>query len=56
MSYCRFRNTLIDLDDCFESIHDTSDLSEEEEIARIDLILLCRQIVDVAGDEVEEIG
>lgn len=44
MSYCRFRNTLEDLRDCYDSIDDTEDLSLEEEKARKRLIELCKQI------------
>lgn len=30
MSYCRFRNTKMDLDDCLESLYNEEELSEEE--------------------------
>ena len=30
MSYCRFRNTRNDLNDCFEALRDNEELSEEE--------------------------
>lgn len=45
MSYCRFQNTLSDLQDCFNHI-DGRTLSEEEENARSDLIKLCKEIAD----------
>ena len=45
MSYCRFENTLNDLEDCAEHIHDM-DLSEREEKCRIRLIEMCREIAD----------
>jgi hypothetical protein len=44
MSYCRFRNTLPDLLDCLESIHDEG-ISEEETRYKWKLIECCREIV-----------
>ena len=39
MSYCRFRNTLIDFNDCIETLRDgVSDLSYEERSAALSLI------------------
>jgi len=52
MSYCRFQNTLLDLDDCNENMDETKDLSEEEQIARLRLIEVC---VDIAGDYRDEL-
>lgn len=43
MSYCRFRNTLEDLKECYDYI-DWDDLSEDEEKARNELIALCKKI------------
>lgn len=43
MSYCRFRNTLKDLQDCEEHLGDL-DLDEEEEEAAEKLVMLCRKI------------
>lgn len=45
MGYCRFENTYLDLDDCFEHIED-DDLSENEQAYRKQLISLCKTIVD----------
>ena len=45
MSYCRFRNTLQDLWDCYENLHE-EDLSSEEQQARQRLIEICQKIVD----------
>ena len=30
MSYCRFQNTKLDLEDCVQSLHDRDHLSDEE--------------------------
>jgi hypothetical protein len=48
MAYCRFRNTLNDLYDCFDQMDE--DLSEEESEARKKLINLCKRIADDADD------
>lgn len=53
MSYCRFENTLGDLQDCHENMDD-DDLSEEEANARKRLIRLCVMIAGDYGDEVGE--
>lgn len=45
MSYCRFSNTLQDLEDCAEYLND-DDLSEAEAEARDLLIALCRGYKD----------
>jgi hypothetical protein len=52
MSYCRFRNTLEDLRECYDNMDD-GDVSEEEQRARKRLIQLCREIVDNYGDDDE---
>lgn len=49
MSYCRFRNTLQDLRECYDNIDD-DDISEEEKQARERLIKLCATIVNNYGD------
>lgn len=43
MSYCRFENTLRDLEDCSEHLDDEN-LSKYEQRARERLIELCREI------------
>lgn len=53
MSYCRFQNTLVDLQDCYEHIDD-DDLSAEERRAQNRLITLCRQIAALFDDEAED--
>jgi hypothetical protein len=49
MSYCRFENTLGDLEDCFDHIQD-DDLSSTEERCRKALIELCKEIAEQHGD------
>ena len=45
MSYCRFQNTLLDLQNCVDYMDD-DDLSPEEAQAREYLIEVCTEIVD----------
>lgn len=49
MSYCRFRNTYSDLQDCYEHLGD-DDLSQEELVAKKRLIKLCKQITEDESD------
>lgn len=51
MGYCRFINTLRDLQDCEE--HMTEELSEPEKQARESLVKLCQ---DIAGDFGDDYG
>lgn len=55
MSYCRFRNTLYDLQDCGENIGDEVE-SKEEWDARKRLVKLCQDIVDEVGEDDEIMG
>ena len=48
MSYCRFQNTLPDLQDCYHNM--TDDLGDREFRARRELIELCKVITDTYGD------
>ena len=48
MSYCRFRNTLNDLRDCYYNMEGVSD--HEEQRARQQLVDLCKDIIDEYGD------
>jgi len=48
MSYCRFQNTVTDLQDCLEHIDDAID-DEEEHNARQNLIRVCLAIVEDGG-------
>lgn len=52
MSYCRFQNTLLNLQDCLSHIEDNN-LSKDEASARERLIRVCRDIVETA-DEMDE--
>jgi hypothetical protein len=48
MSYCRFQNTLADLQDCYEH-WDEEVSSKEEERAREIMLSLCKCILDDYG-------
>jgi hypothetical protein len=50
MTYCRFRNTVEDLEDCYEAMEE--DVSSEEERARKRLIKLACEIALNYGHEV----
>lgn len=60
MSYCRFRNTETDLDDCAEALEELlggeayddeeESLSEEELSAAISLVQTCFDIVSLVSD------
>ncbi len=56
MSYCRFRNTIHDLNDCAEALIDDEPLSEEESKAAGQLIKTCRQIVEWADENQQDHG
>jgi len=57
LSYCRFRNTLIDLEDCQGFLWDNlEDLSEEEARARKQLIKVCQEIAEDTEKEEGEIN
>lgn len=52
MSYCRFRNTLSDLQDCEDALRDGEEIDDVDEArARDRLVALCRQIADDYGEE-----
>ena len=53
MSYCRFENTVNDLEDCAEHMNDEN-LSETEEKAREQLIDLCRDILDECEQDLDD--
>lgn len=52
MSYCRVENTLADLKDCYNNV-EPDDLSENEEKAWKELIVLCQDMVDDYKEEEE---
>jgi hypothetical protein len=55
MSYCRFQNTLRDLQDCESHLFDT--LSPEEHEARLEMIEICRAMAEESdGIELEVEG
>jgi hypothetical protein len=45
MSYCRFRNTYLDLIDCSNNLND-KDLSFEEKMAKKNLLELCKEMIE----------
>ena len=53
MSYCRFENTLPDLQDCYDNWDDNPDLSSHEKKAKARLLSLCKEIVEDYGDDDE---
>lgn len=52
MSYVRFQNTLRDLHDCKQALEEEGldALSEEERRAALELIKVCRKVVEIADD------
>jgi len=60
MSYCRFQNTLGDLQDCWDALQEaveegsTEKLSDEERIARDRMVELCADIANGAPDLIKE--
>lgn len=55
MSYCRWENTLKDLEDAYEHLYDEPESSSEKS-ARKALIELCVQIAKEAADIIEDEG
>ena len=54
MSYCRYRNTLEDLQDCQNYMEDTEELDWEEARARKWLIKMCVAIAEDYGHEIHK--
>jgi hypothetical protein len=53
MAYCRFQNTVEDLQDCCDTMNSMgydADLSEREKYAKEKLISLCAEIVSNFGE------
>jgi len=60
MSYCRFENTLADLQDCHSALNriydEVNEMSKYEKNAAIELVALCKSISEEwTEDEVREI-
>lgn len=51
MHYCRMRNTLMDLRECYNSMQEEEELAAEEDQAKADIIELCATIVERFGKE-----
>jgi len=57
MSYCRFRNTVADLEDCQEALEtedEFEDMDEDEKAAMKRLVRLCGEIYEEFGHLAEE--
>lgn len=52
MSYCRFENTVNDLQDCYDSMHEKLEEGFEKD-ARKRFIRLCVDIAEDYGDELD---
>lgn len=50
MSYCRFENTLGDLQDCLHHLDPVEKLSGIEKESRIALVRLCQEIAEMSED------
>ncbi len=55
MGYCRFQNTLPDLQDCYDHMDnlDHEDFASDEARARSKIIKLAKRIIDDYGWEIE---
>ena len=56
MSYCRFQNTLKDLQDCFDALQEENleDLSNEELRSAQEMLQLCEQFVEEHCEKLNE--
>ncbi len=50
MSYCRFENTVDGLRDCYENINEINKTNEFEMRARVQLLELCKRILEEAEE------
>ena len=50
MSYCRFENTLRDLQECIDSLQNFDNLSESEDLAMRKMIDVAKNYVEIAED------
>ena len=60
MSYCRFENTLADLQDCqqalFNIYENVSEMTSIESASMVELVAVCKEISDTWDtDEIQEI-
>jgi hypothetical protein len=53
MSYCRFQNTLSDLRDCLEALHNQDKLSADEARAAKRLISVAREIAEYTDHDID---
>ena len=53
MSYCRFRNTVSDLRDCYRNFDSVE--SQDEAEARLRLFKICKDIIRAYGDDAHEV-
>lgn len=56
MTYCQFRNTLIDLQDCVESFNGLDALTLEERSAAISLYDMCQIYADAIGNDLNRLS
>ena len=56
MSYCRFKNTLGDMEDCIEAIEqgETKELSDTEQEAYFNFIESCVKVAIEYGEEIQQ--
>ena len=54
MSYCRFSNTLEDLEDCYEALNKGNITLKKEARAAKALIELCGKIAEYTDEEVDD--
>jgi len=53
MGYCRFQNTINDLEDCYDHFGD-EDISKEEFRAKQRMFRICKDIVEEYSEDEEE--
>jgi len=56
MTYCRFQNTLKDLQDCFDALNDEpiDELSGDELASAKDMLLLCEEFIQEHSEKMED--
>lgn len=48
MGYCRFRNTLKDVQDCISALHSNTELSEEEYAAMEEMVEALQELEELS--------